>query len=315
MPLPTPDSARPDVVIDCDPGIDDALALWLAAAVPQRLNLLGVTCVSGNRPVHTTAANARKLLDAAGRTDVPVYAGAALPLALPAARCNLVHGEDGLGGVAFAPGRPLEDGHAVDYLVRLISGSRPGRITLVAVGPLTNLALAEQREPGLLRRLGRLLIMGGAVAHPGNVTPRAEFNFHADPHAAAQVLAATGHAEIYGLDVTSQASMPAEWIESLARMDGACAKAASDMLRSYSHIDALLHDACPVARLLEPGLFSGSHWALDVVCEAGVDEGAVRGRLLDAAPAGPTPGVHHVMFQVDGPRLLALVADHIATLP
>jgi purine nucleosidase len=315
MPLPAADQPQLNLIIDCDPGIDDALALWLAAAAPEQVNLLGVTCVSGNRPVHTTGPNARKLLDAAGRADVPVYAGADQPLVLPAARSNLVHGGDGLGGVVFAPARPLEAEHAVDYLVRTIGGSSAGSITLMAVGPLTNLALAEQRQPGLLGRLARLLIMGGAVEHPGNVTPRAEFNFHADPHAAAQVLAATQGAEIYGLDVTSKVSMPAEWIESLATRQTTCGRAARDMLRSYAVVDALLHDACPMARLLDHGLFSGAPWALDVVCEAGEFEGAVRGRAWAAGQAVWAAGVHQVMFDVDADRLLALVAERIAALP
>ena len=314
-PLPAADLLPVDLIIDCDPGVDDALALWLAAAAPERLRLLGVTCVSGNRPVEITTVNARRLLDAAGRPDVPVYAGAALPIGLVAARCNLVHGEDGLGGVDLPQQQPIETEHAVDFLVRALCNAPPNTVTLVAVGPLTNLALAEARHPGLLRRARSLLMMGGTVLHPGNVSPRAEFNFYADPAAAACVLKSVERLELYGLDVTSQVSMSPAWIESLGRLTGRCARAACAMLHAYATVDPLLHDACPVARLLEPSLFSGQPWVLQVVTEPGEDEGALRGSRLDGRAPAAGETVCEVMFEVDHARLLARVAERMALLP
>lgn len=324
MPSPSDAMATPlDLVIDCDPGIDDALALWLAAAVPERLHLLGITCVAGNRPLHTTSANARRLMDAAGRADVPVFAGAAQPLVLPTTRCSLFHGENGLGGVELPLHRPVETEHAVDFLVRTLQDRPAGSVTLVAVGPLTNLALAEARRPGLLQRAKAVLVMGGAVKRGGNVTPRAEFNFYADPAAAEAVLQAVHRLELYGLDVTAQVSMAPAWVDALGRHPGTCARAARQMLDFYATsyaarhagIHPLLHDACPVARLLEPGLFSGENWSLQVVCEAGADEGAVRGQPLVAGAKATGRATCEVMFDVDAARMLALTAECIARLP
>src|SRR5205085_7927837 len=185
--------------MDCDPGIDDALALMLAAASPE-LRLLGVTCVAGNVPVTLTAPNARRLLDLAGCTSVPVCAGCARPIARADMRSDGVHGSNGLGGVVLpGEGRP-EAMHATDYLADVLLREAPGSITVIAVGPLTNLALVELKHPGTLRRARELLVMGGAAFRPGNVTPHAEFNFHCDPVAAHVVLEAGASLTLFGLD-------------------------------------------------------------------------------------------------------------------
>jgi len=302
-----------DLIIDCDPGIDDALALFLAAGSAPELNLLGVTCVAGNRPVQVTAANACRLLDAAGCPGVPVYAGAARPLSGGEPKCNLVHGEDGLGSVVLPQSRQPEEGHAVDHLVRLLLARPAGSVTLVAIGPLTNLALAERRHPGLLRRARHVLVMGGAVACAGNITPHAEFNFYADPEAAQVVLSAGAQLVLFGLDVTSKAVMPDEWIASLADLPGRSAQAAHDMLRAYAAMDPLLHDACPIAFLLQPRLFGGRCWMLAVDCSDGPRSGQVRGEPSAAFPC--VGSSIHVIFDVDRDGLLALVRNRLSRLP
>lgn len=170
-----------DLIIDCDPGIDDALALMLALTAPERLRLLSITCVAGKRPVDITADNPSRLVAAAGRPDVLVYRGAAHPLDRSQARCNLVHGEDGLGGVALPEGAGLADESAVDFLMRKLEQAPQDTLTIAAIGPLTNLALVEARNPSLLARAKVLAEMGGAVCCPGNVNPHAELNFYADP--------------------------------------------------------------------------------------------------------------------------------------
>ncbi|HEU4460270.1 MAG TPA: nucleoside hydrolase [Methylibium sp.] len=303
-----------DVVIDCDPGIDDALALFVAAASPERLRLLGVSCVAGNRPVETTTANACRVLGAAGRTDVPVHAGAAQPLAPHPARCNLVHGEDGLGGVAIDAPPAAQAELAASFLLRTLGDGPAGSVTVVALGPLTNLALAERARPGLLRRARSVVVMGGAVTCPGNVTPRAEFNFHADSVAAQVVLAAGAEVELFGLDVTSKAVMSAAWIDSLAALDGRCAALAHRMLRAYATQDALLHDACPLAWLLRPALFASQSWRLDVDASPGDSQGQVRGEPI-AGSIALARGAARVHTQVDTAGLLALVAQCLARLP
>lgn len=297
-----------DVVIDCDPGIDDAIALMLAAGSPE-LHLLAVTCVAGNRPLAATTANAARLLALMGRSHVPVHAGCARPMAHAEARTNLFHGEDGLGGATLPEGRPHEALHAVDHLAALLNDAPPGQVTLIATGPLTNLALAEVKHPGTLRRAKQLLVMGGAVFCPGNVNEHAEFNFHADALAAHVVLGAGAPLTLFGLDVTSQVAMPADWIESFAALPGRSAAAAHAMLRAYASADPLLHDACPVAFAIEAALFGGEHHALAVDWAPGPTEGRVR-----ALPAGAAPG-GEVITRADTGRVLALVRERIATLP
>ena len=297
------------VIIDCDPGIDDALALMLAAGSPE-LELLGVTCVAGNRPLDRTAPNACRVLDVAGASSVPVYAGCARPLAQPEPRSNLVHGDDGLGGAALPLQRPPEAQHAVDFIADTLLRAQPGTITLIAVGPLTNLALAEIKHAGVLRRAKALLVMGGAAFRRGNVTPHAEFNFWADPVAAHVVVGADAPLTVFGLDVTEQAKMSHEWIESLSELPGRSAQAAHAMLSGYQTKEHLLHDACPVAYAIEPALFAGERHRLSVDWQPGETEG----RLLASPPQGDDGGAL-LMRRVDGTRLLSLVRERVAQLP
>ena len=299
-----------DVIIDCDPGIDDALALMLAAASPE-LRLLGVTCVAGNRPLVQTARNACRVLDLAGRASVPVHAGCARPIARPEPRSGLIHGEDGLGGVKLDSARGPEPQHATDFLASALLSAAPGSITLIALGPLTNLALVEIEHPGALQRARDVLIMGGAAFRRGNITPHAEFNFYADPMAAHVVLASGAALTVFGLDVTEQAAMSAQWIASLGMLGSRCASAAQAMLVAYAAKELLLHDACPVGYVVDASLFQGAPHVLSVEWR---DE-ATEGRLHAALPAPGGPANALLITGVDGPRLLSLVKDRIAGLP
>lgn len=301
------------LIIDCDPGIDDALALLLACASPE-FELLGVTTVAGNRPVDITSVNACGLLGLAGRNEVPVFTGAARPLAQAQPRCNLVHGENGLGGVQLPAARRPADEHASDFIARTLLQEPAGTVTLLAVGPLTNLALAEIKHPGVLQRTKSLVVMGGACFRPGNVTPCAEFNFHADPLAAHTVMEAGPQVHLFGLDVTSRAVMPGDWIASLADLGTHCGRTAHAMLKGYAQKEALLHDACPVAWLLEPALFTGEP------CKVSVDwwPGATEGRCCTwPLWHGEQPESMNAMVYtgVDGPRLFTLLRQRLATLP
>lgn len=301
------------IIIDCDPGIDDALALLLAAGSPS-LRILAVTTVAGNRPVATTAVNGRKIMDLAGRREVPVYAGAARPLGYAEARCNLVHGEDGLGGVDVGDAAPVQEGHAANRLIELLLSHPPHSIELVATAPLTNLALAESLSPGILRRARRLLIMGGALRFPGNITPAAEFNFYADPVAAEMVLAADANTVLFPLDVTSSAIMTPAWIESFNQLGSVCGRAAAGMLQAYAELDPLLHDACPVAYLLDETLFTGEPCHLEIDWRPGVTAGhtlAWFGEQIDDAHAANALA----MTAVRNDALLELVRSAIGSLP
>lgn len=304
-------SAR--IIIDCDPGIDDALALLLAAGAPG-IELLAVTAVAGNRPVEITATNARRVLDLAGLAWVPVHAGAARPFGYREARCNLVHGADGLGGVILPDGGPIGTGHAAVRLAALLAEAPAHSIDLVAIGPLTNLALCEMLAPGSLARARRVLVMGGALRVPGNITPAAEFNFYADPTAARTVVDAGAALWLFPLDVTGQAVMSPDWIGRFAEADNACGRAAGAMLAAYALLDPLLHDACPIAWLAQPELFEVEDCHVQVDWRDGPSAGHAQGWFGERRDA-PGPCNARVVTGVDNDGLLALVAQAIGRLP
>ena len=301
------------LVIDCDPGVDEALALMLAAASPE-WDLRAVTCVAGNRPVDQTADNACRVLDLAGRLEVPVHAGCSRPLTQPEPRCNLVHGADGLAGVALPRGRGPTDMPATDFLERTLLAAHDGDVTLVAVGPLTNLAMVEIKRPGLLRRARAVLVMGGAAFCDGNITPSAEFNFYADALAAHIVLGSGAQVRLFGLDVTRQAAMPAAWIDGLSGLGNRCGDAAQAMLRGFSRPDPKLHDACPIAWLLTPQLFSSQRCTVAIDWRPGMTEGHLAARRLSPDAAAQS-GEVEVFTAVQADGLRALLHERLARLP
>jgi len=250
------------IIIDCDPGIDDAFALAFAHGHPE-LDLGGITTVAGNVGLDLTTANALRVRDFVGMRDVPVTAGCAVPLQRPALDARAVHGDSGLGAASLpaTPSQPAR-GHAVDFLAGAI-GVEPGQVTLIAIGPLTNIALAVRRHPQIVSQVRDFVIMGGSAGR-GNVTPAAEFNIAADPEAAAIVFAAGWTVTMVGLDVTLQARATAAV---RARMHG-LGRLADDLLlpslAGYTgtghgpgpdHADGPpVHDVCAVARVAAPGL-------------------------------------------------------------
>jgi inosine-uridine nucleoside N-ribohydrolase len=247
------------VAIDCDPGIDDALALLLALASPE-LDVRGVTTVAGNQTLERTTENALRVLGLAGRSDVPVAAGASRPLVQELVTAGDAHGEGGLGGARLPPAstRPRPQ-PAVDLLAELARAS-DRRLTLVALGPLTNVALLLARHPDAARRLGRIVLMGGAVAE-GNMTASAEYNIWTDPEAAARVFESGLDVTMVGLDVTNRAVLGREHSARL-RAAGRVGAAAADMLdfylrfygAAYDHGGSPIHDAVAVAYLVRPEL-------------------------------------------------------------
>lgn len=254
-------SARP-IIIDCDPGKDDAVALLLAFASPAELDVLAVTTVAGNVSLSLTSDNARRICELAGRRDTPVYAGCPRPILQKPVTAEHVHGTTGIGGADLPPPTmPLQPEHAVDFLVdRLLASG--GGITLATLGPLTNLALAMVKEPGVVPKIHEIVLMGGTLG-AGNVTPLAEFNIFADPHAAAVVFSAGAPLTMIGLDVTRQAMATADRVAAIRDIGRPAALAVADMLES--HLDdardsgdmagAALHDPCVIACLFQPALF------------------------------------------------------------
>ena len=256
------------MLLDCDPGIDDALAIVFACGHPG-LDLTGVTTVSGNVNLDTVTTNALSVLELAGRPDVPVVPGSARPLLRATLDARDVHGEGGLGAARLpaAQAAPAA-GHAVDYLIDTI-GAAPGEITLVATGPLTNIALAVRREPRLAGWVRDFVIMGGSAAR-GNVTPAAEFNIAADPEAAAIVFEAGWRVTMVGLDVTLQARAGPDVQDRMGQLGRLGADLLLPGLLGYrgEHAQAAggppVHDVCALALVAEPGLFGCDPARVDV---------------------------------------------------
>lgn len=249
------------LIIDCDPGVDDAIALLLAFLSPQ-LQVLGVTTVAGNVPLETTQGNARRVRDLAGRLDVPVFAGCPRPLVRSPVFAERVHGTDGLGGVPLPPPQgTLAPGHAVTFLLQTLLQAREP-VTLAMLGPLTNLAVALIQEPRIAKRIREVVIMGGAIG-AGNVTSSAEFNIYADPHAAHVVLTSGIPLTLVPLDMTHTAIATASRREAIANLETPIAQVVAQMLANYSleeqEASGLpgppLHDPCVIAYLLAPQLF------------------------------------------------------------
>lgn len=263
---------RTDLIIDCDPGVDDAIALFLAFASPE-LNLIGVTTVAGNVSAGLTARNARLIRQLAGREDVPVVAGAERPLTRPPVEADHFHGESGLGHLpVFEPSAPLAEGHAADFIAREVMARPPGSVTVAVTGPMTNLAMAFSSEPALPARLAAVVAMGGARSEGGNITASAEYNIYADPHAAQAVAASGCRLAMLGLDVTHQVRATPGRIARIAELATPRAGAVANLLdfaveteRKFVEGGAPpLHDPCTIAYILRPDLFATRPCRLEV---------------------------------------------------
>ncbi|GAA4573008.1 nucleoside hydrolase [Planotetraspora kaengkrachanensis] len=308
---------RIPVVIDCDPGIDDALALYLAFASPE-LNVLAVSAVAGNVGVERAADNAARLLDhLAVPSDVPLYAGAGAPLAgSERVPDEPVHGPGGLGGVVFAEAaRQTAPGHAADALAGLLR-DRPGEITVIALGPLTTIATMLRRHPDVAGAIGELVIMGGAVFVQGNVTPAAEFNFYADPEAAHEVLASGVPIRLVGLDVTRAALVPAEIADELAAAPTPV-REAGRMLAHLAGVYAArfgvaaapVHDALAVAAVVRPGLLDYTPGSAAVERVGEITRGAV---VADIRGVTGRPATIRFATGVDADGFVRLLSSRIA---
>ncbi len=253
------------IIIDTDPGQDDAVAILLALASPE-LEVLGLTAVAGNVPLALTHVNARKICELAGRPQVPVFAGCDAPLKRTLVTAEHVHGRTGLDGPDLpAPKMPLAEGHAVDFLIETLRQEPANSVTLCALGPLTNIATALQRAPDVAPRIQEIVLMGGAYFEVGNITPTAEFNIYVDPEAAEIVLKSGAPIVMMPLDVTHQALTTRARIEAFRALGTPVGRAVADLTDFFERFDmekygsdgAPLHDPCVIAYLLQPQLFSG----------------------------------------------------------
>jgi purine nucleosidase len=254
------------IVIDTDPGIDDAVALLLALAAPDALEVVGIVAVAGNLPLARTERHARQICELAGRPDLAVYAGCARPMLGSLVTAAAIHGED-LGerlGLP-EPAMSLRPAHGVDFIIDTLRAAAPGSVTVCALGPLTDIALALLKAPDIAGGVGELVMMGGAGFEIGNVTPAAEFNIYFDPHAAAIVLDSGVPVTMIPLDVTHQVQTTPPRLAALRGLPNCCGPAAATLLASFEAARAgrfgtrgmALHDPCVIAYLLRPDLFQG----------------------------------------------------------
>lgn len=301
-------SERHDIIIDCDPGIDDAVALLLAFSSPERLNVAAVTTVAGNVPLAATAANARRIRDLAARHEVPVHAGCPRPLLRRLVTADHVHGLSGLDGSGLpGPASALATEHGADAIRRLVAG-RPSAMRLVPVGPLTNVAVALATRPELAAEVGEIVLMGGAAGR-GNVTPHAEFNFHVDPHAARIVFESGAPIVMHGLDVTRQVRADAAWIERARALGTPVGAAVAGMLGHYAGAGGTgLHDVLAVGYLLWPELFRGERRRVEIVTE-----GEEAGRSI-VHGGGEGEANATVILGVDAAEFLSRLLDRLARL-
>lgn len=259
------------IIIDTDPGQDDAVALLLALACPDELDLRGITTVAGNVPLELTTRNALMMVEVAGRTDVPVYAGCERPMVRELVTAEYVHGKTGIDGAELPPPTLAEaDGHAVEFIIDQVR-STPG-ITLCTLGPLTNVGTALSTAPDIAGNIDRLIMMGGGFFEGGNTTPAAEFNIYVDPHAADIVFRSGIQLVMMPLDVTHKALTSDERVEAFRTIGNRSGAATAGMLEFFERYDmerygtggAPLHDPTVIAYLLEPALFGGRNCAVAI---------------------------------------------------
>lgn len=262
------------IIIDTDPGQDDAVAILLALASPE-LEVLALTAVAGNVPLALTQKNARIIVELAGR-QTPVHAGCDRPLTRPLVTAEHVHGKTGLDGIPLPePTHPLQDQHAVDYLIETLRAHPTGTITLCPLGPLTNIATAFQRAPDIIPRVAEIVLMGGGYFEGGNITPAAEFNIYVDPEAADIVFKSGVPLVVMPLDVTHKALTSRAWVEEMRSLGTPVGQAVASWTDFFERFDtakygsegAPLHDPCVIAYLLKPSLFTGRH--INVMIETG----------------------------------------------
>jgi purine nucleosidase len=312
---------RRQIIIDTDPGQDDAVALLLALAAPDDLEIVAVTTVAGNVPLWRTTENALKILELGGGTHIPVYPGCARPMRRQPVTAEHVHGETGLNGVELPPPqRKPETEHAVDFLVRTLRDHDAGTITLCVLGPITNIAMAMVKAPDISARISEIVWMGGAYFEVGNITPTAEFNVFVDPEAADVVVKSGVKLTFVPLDVTHKALCTREHLARFKAIGNKSGAAVADMLQfserfdlaKYLWLGAPLHDPCVIAYLLKPDLFSGRH--INVVIELN-GEFTTGMTVADWWGVSKRPANASFLRDVDANRFYDFLISRVSRLP
>jgi purine nucleosidase len=307
------------IIIDTDPGQDDAVAILLALGSAE-LEIVGITAVAGNVPLELTEKNARKICELAGRPDVKVHAGAIRPLARELVTAEQVHGKTGLNGPQLPePTMKPQDQYAVDFIVETAMKEERGTITLCALGPLTNIALALIREPKIAPRIKEIVLMGGGFFEGGNVTPTAEFNIYVDPHAADLVFKSGIPIVMMPLDVTHKALTTAKRTQAIRKLGTRVGTATAEMLEFFERFDeekygtdgGPLHDPCVIAYLLKPELFKGRNCNVTVETASELTMGMT---VIDWWGVTKRPKNAMVMRDIDHDAFFALLVERLGRL-
>ncbi|RJL16329.1 nucleoside hydrolase [Paracoccus siganidrum] len=308
------------IIIDTDPGQDDAVAILLALASPE-IEVLGLVAVAGNVPLALTELNTRKICELAGRPDLPVHAGCAAPLERKLVTAEHVHGKTGLDGIELPePAMQLRPGHGVDFIIDTLRREPAGTVTLVPIGPLTNIAEAFRRAPDIVARVGRIVLMGGAYFEVGNITPTAEFNIYVDPEAARIVFRSGAPLVVLPLDATHEALTGRDWVEAMRALPNRCGPAVASWTDFFERYDrekygsqgAPLHDPCAIAWILRPELFEGREINVEIETQGEFTTGMT---VADWWRVSDRPANALFIRHLDRDGLFALISERIARLP
>ena len=312
-------NSRP-LILDCDPGQDDAISLIMALSPGSGLDIRAITVVAGNTSLAKCQRNARMIAEICGRRDVPIFAGCDGPLELPLATAEEVHGVEGLDGIEiFEPNLALQEENAVDAIIRLCR--TVDDIVLVPTGPLTNIAAALTRAPDIAARISEIVIMGGARCEAGNITPSAEFNIYVDPHAAKIVFEAPIKKTVFGLDVTHKALIRDAHVDRIEALGTQMGQRVTGMLRSdYAEYDRAkfgtagtpIHDACTTAYLLRPNIFTFKSVNVQVETESQLTRGHTS---VDYWQMTGRPRDTDWAIDVDADQFFKLMITRIAAYP
>ncbi|RBO53546.1 nucleoside hydrolase [Rhodovulum sp. BSW8] len=308
------------IIIDTDPGQDDAVAILLALASPDEIEVLGITAVAGNVPLALTQKNARMVCELAGRPDIRVFAGCDRPLAGALVTAEHVHGKTGLDGPALPdPTMPLQDAHAVTFLIETLRAAPEGEVTLCPLGPLTNIATALREAPEIAPKIREIVLMGGAYFEVGNITPTAEFNIFVDPEAASIVFASGVPLTVMPLDVTHKALVTKPRNDAFRALGTAAGEAVAAMTDFFERYDrekygsegAPLHDPCVTAYLIRPGLFRGRHVNVEIETEGRFTRGMTVADWWGVSGRAPNATF---MGDIDADAFFTLLTDRLGRL-
>jgi purine nucleosidase len=309
------------IIIDTDPGQDDAVAILLALASPGEIDVLGIVAVAGNVPLAHTERNARRIVELAGRPEVPVFAGCVRPMMRPLRTAEHVHGRTGLDGADLPdPKVPLQQKHGVDFIIDTLRAAEPGSVTLCTLGPLTDIGMALVKAPDIAQHMREIVMMGGAYFEVGNITPTAEFNIFVDPEAADVVMKSGIPIVMSPLDLTHRMLTTRERLDAFAALGNKSGKTVSGLLSfserfdlaKYGSIGAPLHDPTVIAYLLKPELFTGKTVNVSIETSSPLTLGMT---VTDWWQITDRPRNVHYLRDGDAEGFYALLTERLARLP